>query len=167
MTRRHEVAGQQGVRAARWRRYRLRLAGVVASVLGLLVGGTLTADPSHAATVCSTTKYATWGAAQICKNGSSVTVKTLDRVEDGYCVNMWVGVRWGDGTKWGQYWVTKNCAKNTWQTATVSMSAAGRPLYACNATLFRGEYSIYSNYLPVWRETEGMPIPDYCVPLWY
>jgi hypothetical protein len=134
------------------------------------VGSGVVAPSSQAVEICSTTKYATWGAASICKNGSTVTATTLDRVEDGYCVELWVGAKKGNGEFWGFYGpISTNCARNTWQTTSKTMSVGsyggfpGYPLYACSAYLFRGTYGYSSRYLPVWRQLEGVPVSDNCV----
>lgn len=140
----------------------LRTAGVLASVVGLTVAGVAAATPSQAVQKCSTTKYATWGAASICKDGATVRVQTLDRVEDGYCVQLWVGAKFGNGEPWGMYFVAENCGKNTWKTTTKTLTNGKVPLYACNAYLWRGTVGQWYRYLPVWRELEGVPVADNC-----
>lgn len=147
------------------RRWRLRLAGVLTSVVGLLVAGAVTAAPSQAAYTCFTPKYATWGGAWICKDGSKIRFSMSDTKTDGYCVKMYVGVRYGDGRPWGQYMIGENCS-GTWPVWEKTLTVNGQPVYACNATLFRGEYSIYSNYLPVWSQSFPAGVTNNCPRLW-
>ncbi|MFN8074215.1 MAG: hypothetical protein U0Q15_02205 [Kineosporiaceae bacterium] len=128
----------------------------------MLVVGAVTASPSQAVQKCSTTQYATWGAASFCKDGATMRAMTLDRVEDGYCVELWAGVKWSDGTPWGIVPVARNCANNTWQVVTTTISAADRPLYACAAFLYRGTAGTGYRWLPVWREFPGIPGGDNC-----
>jgi hypothetical protein len=139
----------------------LRTIAVPATLVLLLVAG-ISAAPVAQAQTCSGTKTATWGAASVCvfDDRHGITVRTLDRREDGHCVQLWIGLRDSTGEFQGFSWVTTNCAENTWKSAS---DWVGANRYICSAVLARGSAEAFFGYLTIWRELASVPVDDECV----